>query len=113
MYLDFSHVLKVIPYYGSVDEREELKAVLYEEEYDVVVTTYNLAVGKTDSVFLQSMNFNVIVYDEGHMLKNAMSDRYKRIILQGQITNELVLLGYSLTFSFSSVLIKIKLFIFE
>lgn len=76
----FSPTLKVIPYYGSVDEREELKAVLYEEEYDVVVTTYNLAVGKTDSVFLQSMNFNVIVYDEGHMLKNAMSDRYKKLV---------------------------------
>jgi SWI/SNF-related matrix-associated actin-dependent regulator of chromatin subfamily A containing DEAD/H box 1 len=75
----FSPTLKVVPYYGSMDEREELKSVLYEDDYDVVVTTYNLTTGKNDAVFLQSLNFNVIVYDEGHMLKNATSDRYKKL----------------------------------
>lgn len=76
----FSPTLKVIPYYGSLDEREELRSVLYEDDdYDVVITTYNLTVGKIDGPFLQTLNFNVIVYDEGHMLKNATSDRYKKL----------------------------------
>lgn len=76
----FSPSLKVVPYYGSLDEREELRSMLYEDsDYDVVVTTYNLTTGKLDAPFLQSLDFNVIVYDEGHMLKNAASDRYKKL----------------------------------
>lgn len=76
----FSPSLNVIPYYGSMDEREELRSVLYEDnDYDVIVTTYNLATGKIDAPFLQSLDFNAIVYDEGHVLKNATSDRYKKL----------------------------------
>lgn len=76
----FSPSLKVVPYYGSLEEREELRSMLYEEDdYDVVVTTYNLTTGKLDAPFLQSLDFNVIVYDEGHMLKNAANDRYRKL----------------------------------
>ncbi|KAG0691361.1 hypothetical protein C6P40_001645 [Pichia californica] len=119
----FSPTLKVIPYYGSVEEREELRYVLMEEDYDVVVTTYNLATGKIDSPFLHSMDFNVVVYDEGHMLKNAVSDRYKKLTkikanfrllltgtpLQNNLKELISLLDFILPEIFDSKLEKLQL----
>lgn len=76
----FAPEIDVVPYYGSLSEREELRSVLLDGNFDVMVTTYNLAtVGKLDQPFLRSFDFNAIVYDEGHMLKNAASDRYKKL----------------------------------
>lgn len=119
----FSPTLKVIPYYGSLDEREELRSVLLEEEYDVVVTTYNLTTGKIDAPFLQMLDFNVIVYDEGHMLKNATSDRYKKLTklkanfrllltgtpLQNNLKELVSLLDFILPEIFDSKLSKLEL----
>lgn len=73
--------LKVSPYYGSQKERADLRYDLSETDFDVLVTTYNLATGhKDDMKFLRAQNFNVIVYDEGHMLKNSASDRYQKLM---------------------------------
>ena len=119
----FSPSLKVIPYYGSLDEREELRSVLVEDEYDVVVTTYNLTTGKIDAPFLQMLDFNVIVYDEGHMLKNATSDRYKKLTrlkanfrllltgtpLQNNLRELISLLDFILPEIFDSKLSKLEL----
>lgn len=120
----FSPILKVIPYYGSLDEREELRSVIYEDnDYDVVLTTYNLATGKIDAPFLQSVDFNVIVYDEGHMLKNATSDRYKKLIrlkanfrllltgtpLQNNLKELISLLNFILPEIFDSKIPKLEL----
>ncbi|KAG7726272.1 hypothetical protein KL933_003714 [Ogataea haglerorum] len=81
----FSPSLKVIPYYGSQSARAELREeLMYNSDYDVLVTTYTLATGhKYDQSFLRSRNFNVIVYDEGHMLKNSNSDRYAKLMKLG------------------------------
>lgn len=79
----FCPALKVEPYYGSQDERAEIRDTLIESgaQYDVMVTTYNLACGgKQDLGFLRSCHFNVCVYDEGHMLKNSQSERYAKLI---------------------------------
>jgi SWI/SNF-related matrix-associated actin-dependent regulator 1 of chromatin subfamily A len=120
----FSPSLKIIPYYGSLDEREELRHVLYEDDdYDVIVTTYNLTMGKLDAPFLQSLNFNTIVYDEGHMLKNATSDRYKKLTklrtnfrllltgtpLQNNLKELISLLDFILPEIFDSKLPKLEL----
>lgn len=83
----FAPSLDVRPYYGSQNEREELRMDLEEDQsYDVLVTTYSMATGnKYDQIFLRSRKFNVIVYDEGHMLKNSTSTRYKNLMkLKGQ-----------------------------
>ncbi|KAH3666464.1 hypothetical protein OGAPHI_003460 [Ogataea philodendri] len=81
----FSPSLKVVPYYGSQNARAELREeLMYNNDYDVLVTTYTLATGhKYDQSFLRSRNFNVIVYDEGHMLKNSNSDRYTKLMKLG------------------------------
>ncbi|GME78530.1 unnamed protein product [Ambrosiozyma monospora] len=78
----FSPKLYVRPYYGSVEEREELREELVEDpDFDVLVTTYNLAtISKYDMAFLRSRRFNVVVYDEGHVLKNAKSDRVTQLM---------------------------------
>lgn len=79
--------LKIEPYYGSQQERADLREILERNagQYDVVVTTYNLAAGnKYDISFLRNCNFNVVVYDEGHMLKNSLSERFSKLMrIQG------------------------------
>lgn len=68
-------------YYGSQREREELRYELQDQEFDVLVTTYNLATGAApDFKFLRSQPFDMIVYDEGHMLKNSTSERYTKLM---------------------------------
>ncbi|CCK70217.1 DNA-dependent ATPase FUN30 KNAG_0D04770 [Huiozyma naganishii CBS 8797] len=79
----FCPALKVEPYYGSQQERADLRDILEKAEgqYDVMVTTYNLAAGnKYDVSFLRNRQFNVVVYDEGHMLKNSMSERFNKLM---------------------------------
>lgn len=83
----FCPSLKIEPYYGSLQERAELREILERTagQYDVIVTTYNLAAGnKYDISFLRSCRFNVVVYDEGHMLKNSLSERFSKLMrIQG------------------------------
>lgn len=68
-------------YYGSQAEREDLRYELMESEYDVLVTTYNLATGAApDFKFLRLQNFDMVVFDEGHMLKNSNSERYNKLM---------------------------------
>lgn len=79
----FCPCLKIEPYYGSQQERAELREMLENAhgQYDVIVTTYNLAAGnKYDVSFLRNRGFNVVVYDEGHMLKNSMSERFNKLM---------------------------------
>src|SRR5690606_1981585 len=71
--------LVVKPYYGSQKERATIRQDLLQKDSDfnVLVTTYNLANGdKYDKAFLKNQQFDVCVYDEGHMLKNSNSSRY-------------------------------------
>ncbi|KAK6453745.1 helicase of the Snf2/Rad54 family [Scheffersomyces xylosifermentans] len=73
--------IKVQAYYGSVREREDLRYELKDVEFDVLVTTYTLASGSSiDFKFLKNQNFNIIVYDEGHFLKNSGTERYVRLM---------------------------------
>ena len=73
--------LIVQAYYGSQSEREDLRYDLQDAEFDVLVTTYNLATGAVpDFKFLRNMGFDMIVYDEGHMLKNSTSERYNKLM---------------------------------
>ncbi|SCU96461.1 LAMI_0F06634g1_1 [Lachancea mirantina] len=79
----FCPEMKIEPYYGSQQERAELRDILEDNDghYDVIVTTYNLASGnKYDVSFLKNRGFNVVVYDEGHMLKNSMTERFAKLM---------------------------------
>lgn len=77
----FCPSLEVQAYYGSQGEREDLRYELAESKFDVLVTTYNLATGSApDFKFLKSRNFDMVIYDEGHMLKNSNSERYNKLM---------------------------------
>ncbi|ODV80562.1 uncharacterized protein CANTADRAFT_88493 [Suhomyces tanzawaensis NRRL Y-17324] len=73
--------ITVQAYYGSVRDREELRYELRDSDYDVLVTTYTLASGSlSDFKFLKNQNFDIIVYDEGHFLKNSGTERYAKLM---------------------------------
>ncbi|KAK6504067.1 hypothetical protein TWF506_002281 [Arthrobotrys conoides] len=77
----FCPTLKVEPYYGSLEERTEMRTALDENpDFNVIITTYNMFQGtsrnnKIDQGFLRKWPFNVAIFDEGHQLKNNTSDR--------------------------------------
>ena len=70
-------------YYGSANERaeqrdEDFMRARMKLPVNVMLTTYNTASGnKDDSRFLRKKDFKLVVLDEGHMVKNMMSQRYK------------------------------------
>ncbi|KAF9148498.1 hypothetical protein BG015_009767 [Linnemannia schmuckeri] len=73
--------LDVRCYYGSQPEREELRYNFDQDStYDVIVTTYNIATSHDDRKFLNRRNFKGIILDEGHMVKNCTSARYKQLM---------------------------------
>ena len=78
----FCPSLKYEVYYGSQDERYSIREELSRSKnFNVMITTYTLATGaKDDRKFLRSCNFDMCVYDEGHMLKNNESARYKHLM---------------------------------
>ncbi|KAJ3111682.1 hypothetical protein HDU96_005466 [Phlyctochytrium bullatum] len=72
--------LEAVAYYGSQAERAELREEIYENNPDIVVTTYNVATGqKEDKSFLRKHGFSTMILDEGHMVKNRLSARYKAL----------------------------------
>ncbi|KAH8920709.1 hypothetical protein BT69DRAFT_1222449 [Atractiella rhizophila] len=91
----FSPSLNVHSYYGTQAERASQRSELKRAtDLDVVVTTYNIATGHTDDrKFLgKKMGFQVCIYDEGHMLKNNESKKYKEL-MQIRVSWRLLLTG--------------------
>ncbi|KAK3822708.1 MAG: P-loop containing nucleoside triphosphate hydrolase protein [Benniella sp.] len=78
----FCPILRVKSYYGSQTEREEMRYDLEEDpSYDVLVTTYTMATGNnSERKFLNRQRFQGVVLDEGHMLKNCTTARYKQLM---------------------------------
>ncbi|KAG0304198.1 hypothetical protein BGZ98_005812 [Dissophora globulifera] len=78
----FCPTLDVRAYYGTMAEREEMRQEFDEDpSYNVVVTTYTIATGNTDErKFLSRRHFKGIILDEGHMIKNCTSVRYKQLM---------------------------------
>jgi len=75
--------LEVRAYYGSQFERAELRHELRETKgsYNIILTTYQIAASqKEDRAFLKHMNFKIMILDEGHMMKNMTSLRYKHLM---------------------------------
>jgi SWI/SNF-related matrix-associated actin-dependent regulator 1 of chromatin subfamily A len=78
----FCPSIAVRAYYGNQQERGWLRDQLKSEResIDVIVTTYNIAAGaKEDRKFLRKWGFQYLILDEGHMVKNVQSQRYKNL----------------------------------
>jgi len=75
--------LEVRAYYGTQFERAELRHELRNTKgsYNIILTTYQIASSqKEDRAFLKHMNFKIMILDEGHMMKNMTSLRYKHLM---------------------------------
>ncbi|KAM9455793.1 SWI/SNF-related matrix-associated actin-dependent regulator of chromatin subfamily A containing DEAD/H box 1b isoform 2-T2 [Clarias gariepinus] len=75
--------LKVLVYYGSVEERKCIRYEILNEEvdYNIIVSTYNLAIGNSsDRSLFRKLRLQYAVFDEGHMLKNMSSLRYRHLM---------------------------------
>ncbi|XP_076859714.1 SWI/SNF-related matrix-associated actin-dependent regulator of chromatin subfamily A containing DEAD/H box 1A [Brachyhypopomus gauderio] len=75
--------LKVIVYYGSVEDRKYLRYDILNNhvEFDIIVSTYNLTIGnENDRSLFRKLKLKYAVFDEGHMLKNMNSLRYRHLM---------------------------------
>ena len=96
----FSPQIVVETYYGSQNDRIHLRSgLLASSDWEVLLTTYNLAQGSDrDRAFLRKIGWNVryplasdprynsrtrhlqvCIFDEGHILKNFQSQRYTQL----------------------------------
>ncbi|XP_051525370.1 SWI/SNF-related matrix-associated actin-dependent regulator of chromatin subfamily A containing DEAD/H box 1A-like [Myxocyprinus asiaticus] len=75
--------LKVLVYYGSVEDRKYLRQEILSNlvDFNVIVSTYNLTIGNdNDRSLFHKLRLKYAVFDEGHMLKNMNSLRYRRLM---------------------------------
>ncbi|KAJ8394309.1 hypothetical protein AAFF_G00047160 [Aldrovandia affinis] len=75
--------LKVLVYCGSIEERKCLRYNILNKQvdYNIIVSTYNLAIGtENDRSLFRKLNLQYAVFDEGHMLKNMNSLRYRHLM---------------------------------
>ncbi|XP_036434337.1 SWI/SNF-related matrix-associated actin-dependent regulator of chromatin subfamily A containing DEAD/H box 1A isoform X2 [Colossoma macropomum] len=75
--------LTVIVYYGSVEDRKYLRHDILSNqvEFNVIVSTYNLTIGnENDRSLFRKLKLKYAVFDEGHMLKNMNSLRYRHLM---------------------------------
>ncbi|VDK73399.1 unnamed protein product [Litomosoides sigmodontis] len=77
----WSPKIKIITYYGSIADRRQLRHMATEKNIDVLLTTYNMVGSKTeDRKFFKRFRINYVIYDEGHLLKNCNTDRYRNLM---------------------------------
>lgn len=77
----WSPSIKVLTYYGSMEDRRHLRAVATDKTIDVLLTTYNMIGSKAeDRNFFKRFKINYVIYDEGHLLKNCLTERYKNLM---------------------------------
>uniref|UniRef100_A0A0N4ZIG7 Helicase ATP-binding domain-containing protein n=1 Tax=Parastrongyloides trichosuri TaxID=131310 RepID=A0A0N4ZIG7_PARTI len=79
----FSPTLKILCYYGSMDDRKRLRreAVKGTKNIDILLTTYNMITSKEeDRKFFKVFSIHYVIYDEGHMLKNCNTARYRSLM---------------------------------
>ncbi|KAG8194241.1 hypothetical protein JTE90_024572 [Oedothorax gibbosus] len=76
--------VSMICYHGSQDSRRELRMQILNEEieeFDVMITTYNMVTSSSeDRGFFKRLEFQYVIFDEAHMLKNMASQRYQHLM---------------------------------
>nr|XP_055024873.1 SWI/SNF-related matrix-associated actin-dependent regulator of chromatin subfamily A containing DEAD/H box 1A isoform X1 [Misgurnus anguillicaudatus] len=75
--------LKVLVYYGSVEDRRYLRQEILSNliDFNIIVSTYNLTIGNDhDRSLFRKLKLKYAIFDEGHMLKNMKSLRYRHLM---------------------------------
>ncbi|KAF8444561.1 SNF2 family N-terminal domain-containing protein [Boletus edulis BED1] len=86
----FAPSISIQTYYAGKEERPALRQTLLDTQrqrgknengWEVLITTYNLAQGdEKDRKFFRRVEWDCIVFDEGHVLKNFQSQRYQALL---------------------------------
>ncbi|NWU93608.1 SMRCD regulator, partial [Upupa epops] len=87
--------LNILLYYGSQEDRKNLRLDIINKivEFNVIITTYNCAISSPDDRdMFRKLKINYAIFDEGHMLKNMGSVRYRRLMMLNA-KNHLLLTG--------------------
>ncbi|XP_026075230.1 SWI/SNF-related matrix-associated actin-dependent regulator of chromatin subfamily A containing DEAD/H box 1b isoform X4 [Carassius auratus] len=74
---------KVLVYYGSAEDRKYMRYEILDQlvDYHIIVSTYNLAIGNSsDRSLFCKLKLEYAVFDEGHLLKNMNSLRYRHLM---------------------------------
>ncbi|XP_058645047.1 SWI/SNF-related matrix-associated actin-dependent regulator of chromatin subfamily A containing DEAD/H box 1b isoform X2 [Onychostoma macrolepis] len=74
---------KVLVYYGSAEDRKYMRYEILNQivDYNIIVSTYNLAIGNSnDRSLFCKLKLEYAVFDEGHLLKNMNSLRYRHLM---------------------------------
>lgn len=86
--------LSVIKYHGSLEERRSMRIQIAKNglaDIDIMLTTYHMiGASNEEKKMFRVTKFHYVVYDEAHMLKNMMSQRY--ILLQRVCADRRILL---------------------
>ncbi|XP_058059073.1 SWI/SNF-related matrix-associated actin-dependent regulator of chromatin subfamily A containing DEAD/H box 1 homolog [Anopheles bellator] len=76
--------LSILKYYGSLAERRMVRVDWAKngiEEVDVVLTTYHMmGASAEEKKMWRVTEFDYVVFDEAHMLKNVQSQRYQNLM---------------------------------
>lgn len=88
----WSENLQCLLYYGKQNEREEIQYSILDKrreyqkkltdteyDFDILLTTYQICLGKSDRAFLRSIKFNYLILDEAQSIKNKDSRRYQSL----------------------------------
>uniref|UniRef100_A0A672MK25 SWI/SNF-related matrix-associated actin-dependent regulator of chromatin subfamily A containing DEAD/H box 1 n=1 Tax=Sinocyclocheilus grahami TaxID=75366 RepID=A0A672MK25_SINGR len=83
---------KVLIYYGSAEDRKYMRYEILNQivDYNIIVSTYNLAIGNSsDRSLFCKLKLEYAVFDEGHLLKNMNSLRYRHLMAINQVLKQL------------------------
>lgn len=76
--------LNVVKYYGSQEERRIMRIQWAREGFegtDIILTTYHvIGSSNEDKKMFRVSNFHYVIFDEAHMLKNMMTQRYSTLL---------------------------------
>ncbi|KAM6984848.1 SWI/SNF-related matrix-associated actin-dependent regulator of chromatin subfamily A containing DEAD/H box 1b [Aplochiton taeniatus] len=75
--------LDVVVYHGSTEERRSLKYDILEKhiKYYIIISTYTQTTSnESDRKLFRKLKLEYAVFDEGHMLKNMNSLRYRHLM---------------------------------
>ncbi|KAL8003902.1 putative ATP-dependent helicase HrpB, P-loop containing nucleoside triphosphate hydrolase [Plasmopara halstedii] len=74
--------LRIVTYHCVKTNRRELETTIKSDDFDVMLTTYSYFERDScqeERAFLRSFNFEYIILDEGHSIKNSNTSRFKRM----------------------------------
>jgi SWI/SNF-related matrix-associated actin-dependent regulator 1 of chromatin subfamily A len=85
--------LKTVTYYGNLTERKEIRSQCKNyEEFDILLTTYQLVGGKSDKKLFKNIPWHYLVLDEAQNIKNGSSLRFQTLF-KIKAKNKLLLTG--------------------